>query len=770
MMNEDYGWVKTYNTIAKAILGYKNKRKELLKGIYDIFKKIDIKNNYLEDKINGISYPFEDICPFTVMGIFNRNNTEANRKIFIKEFASFLNINVEIPDSFLGIPVLNGMRSWFFGRKEERRTNDINNLWDMFEIALQYVDDKSQINKDKFIKLYDTVVQQPCVKWNLTMGLYWINAEEYLTLDGNSREYIVSELKLADKLNNIPSGIKYLNMAEKCKDIFSDEKYGVHSFYEMSYNAWINSNKDDNIYWLGGATYSVGDVSQDFINNGVYAIDFGNEDISNIVSNQLQLKEWINSLESNTAKKTFELFCQMKRGDTIAIKAAYAKGSVSMVRIKAIGIILDSVADGYQYDEHLGHTIPVEWEVVTPNIDYELGGYMKTIHMVTKKQDIDAIFGSKENPNDVNDYYSEIISALKSLDGKAMLKDICDEIEKKDILPNIHTTNSWRNIVNAYMQYKCSDSPKYQGKEDLFTWDKETRIWGLRNQATADKYTEADFLNDIYMKPQKYELLKTLLLEKKNIILQGAPGVGKSYLAQKLVYSIMGVCDTSRVCMIQFHQSYSYEDFIEGYRPTAEGGFELKEGVFKEFVGKAKNDPENKYFFIIDEINRGNLSKIFGELMLLIENDKRNEKYKMTTTYGSRNFYVPENIHIIGLMNTADRSLAMLDYALRRRFSFITIDPAFDNDKFIADITRNDIELGKTILSQMTKLNQAIKDDLGAGYRIGHSYFCNCDNHTIEWYERILRYEILPLLEEYWFDNEEKYKAHKKELLPNDSD
>lgn len=371
-------------------------------------------------------------------------------------------------------------------------------------------------------------------------------------------------------------------------------------------------------------------------------------------------------------------------------------------------------------------------------------------------------------------YYTAIVGALKELGGKGLWRKICDKIEETDELPNIHTTKSWRNVVNAYMQYKCSDSPKFQGKEDLFSWDKKTKTWGLRDFndiPNFEPYTKDDFLRDIYMLEPKYDALVALIKLKKNVILQGAPGVGKSYLAQKLAYSIMGIQDSNRVGMIQFHQSYSYEDFIEGYRPKHdEDGFELRDGVFKEFISKAKSNPTEDFYYIIDEINRGNLSKIFGELMLLIENDKRSEKYKMTTTYGSRNFYVPENIHIIGLMNTADRSLAMLDYALRRRFSFVNIEPAFNNPDFISYIKRDGSELGDKITKQMTALNNDIEKDLGVGFKIGHSYFCNCNAITKEWYENILKYDIIPLLEEYWFDNEGKLRNYKKELLPNDTD
>ena len=280
-------------------------------------------------------------------------------------------------------------------------------------------------------------------------------------------------------------------------------------------------------------------------------------------------------------------------------------------------------------------------------------------------------------------------------------------------------------------------------------------------------YTKDDFLNEVFMDDKEYSKLRALLLNKKNIILQGAPGVGKTFSAKRLAYSIMGVKDESRIEFIQFHQNYSYEDFMMGYRPNDDGGFELKKGVFYKFCKRAQNDPENDYFFIIDEINRGNLSKIFGELLMLIERDYRNTEIKLA--YNDETFCVPDNLYIIGMMNTADRSLAMIDYALRRRFSFFEMKPGFNTEGFKKYQEAIGDERFDKIIDAVVALNQQItKDDsLGSGFCIGHSYFCTSKPTDIDeiWLENIIEYDIKPMLREYWFDKDSKYNTEVEKLL-----
>ena len=329
----------------------------------------------------------------------------------------------------------------------------------------------------------------------------------------------------------------------------------------------------------------------------------------------------------------------------------------------------------------------------------------------------------------------------------------CKDISSEDFL-------CWGGVANFnYANLLETNSKDDNKNKEEYTIKKE------QTHITAEKYGKSSFLKDVYVQEEIYDILKNLLLTKKNLVLQGAPGVGKTYSATRLAYSIIGFKDESKIEMIQFHQNYSYEDFIMGYKPNGDGGFELKQGVFYNFCKKAARDPNEKYFFIIDEINRGNLSKIFGELLMLIENDYRGRNIRLA--YCDELFSVPSNLYIIGMMNTADRSLAMIDYALRRRFSFYEMNAGFDSDGFKKYQKKLNSKSFDKVIDAIKNLNNTIlKDDtLGTGYCIGHSYFSNWDSFDKNRLENVVLYDVIPMLKEYWFDNGTKLKDESSKLL-----
>lgn len=350
--------------------------------------------------------------------------------------------------------------------------------------------------------------------------------------------------------------------------------------------------------------------------------------------------------------------------------------------------------------------------------------------------------------NDGKSIYFEktegLTSPIEYLDLKA-----CPELEKMEffVQPNGSLFKLTKGEFDFIMDIIRDDNPLKQA------------------DASIQKYTKEDFLNKVYMTEERYDVLEALLRNKKNLILQGAPGVGKTFTAKKLAYAMMGAVDDSRIEMVQFHQNYSYEDFIMGYRPDG-ADFKLTDGIFYRFCQTAANHPDKEFFFIIDEINRGNMSKIFGELLMLIEKDYRGTK--ATLAYSGMPFSVPENLYIIGMMNTADRSLAMIDYALRRRFSFFEMEPGFNSEGFTKYQNGFANETFNALIDQIKALNKEITDDksLGRGFQIGHSYFCGREEAgcTDEWMRSVVEFDILPMLGEYWFDEPDKISRWEKNL------
>lgn len=304
-----------------------------------------------------------------------------------------------------------------------------------------------------------------------------------------------------------------------------------------------------------------------------------------------------------------------------------------------------------------------------------------------------------------------------------------------------------------------------------------TRAINLAEPTPTVAYTVDAGHDGLFIPRKTFVRIIDSIRSRKNLVLQGPPGTGKTYMARRIAWCVTERKDSGLIKLVQFHQSYSYEDFVQGYRPSKSGGFKLKNGVFYNFCEQARKS-ELPHVFIIDEINRGNLSRIFGELLMLIEEDKRNKDYAVALTYSPGRFHVPENVYILGMMNTADRSLAVVDYALRRRFSFETLEPAFQTEYGRSEL-REYLEakgaepnLVARIFDRMGKLNKTIRGDkeLGAGFQIGHSYFIPADGEdpSEDWYERTVDTQIAPLLQEYWFDAPEKVETQIAKLKGDD--
>lgn len=695
-MSVNYEWIRFYSAFADKLATFEKDRKSLLQKLMKIHNDLGIKFQKLEEDDSVV-----DIDPFTVFGLFNKGQTDSSRASIIRALVKEFEIDntIKVPTAFDGVPTLNNLKAVFFGW--HRADTDIDNLWNLFRVALQYADaaDKAQAER-QFIDIYDKVILQNCIKWNITMGLFWIRPNTFVNLDSRARWFIKEFCPdLIDgnfnMIKNVPNGETYVTLSKNIARKLAKGDKEYKNFAELSYAAFVVSEKHNEMkrgqsnddtamveedanavhYWLYSPGHG-GEKWDEFYKEGVMAIGWELGDLSKF-TNKAQIKAKMQAVYNsdlsyrNDVHAVWQFAHEIKKGDVIFVKRGIyqviGRGEVES------DYIYDSLrTDGYP------NIIKVKW---THN-------------------------GIWQHP------------------GKAVTKTLTD--------------------ITQYTEYVKKLNALFETSQEEELEEKEI-IYPL--------YSPEDFLDDVYMSEEDYNTLTDLLATKKNVILQGAPGVGKTYTAKRLAYSIMGVQDPEKVMTVQFHQSYSYEDFIMGYRPTESGGFQIHHGPFYNFCKRAEEDGDNDYFFIIDEINRGNLSKIFGELFVLLEADKRS-KVKMQLLYADEKFSVPENVYIIGMMNTADRSLAMLDYALRRRFAFFELKPAFFNEKFIEYRMRlNNLKFDR-LINAVISLNDVISSDetLGEGFRIGHSYFCNFKEVNEKRLSNIIEYELIPMLKEYWFD------------------
>lgn len=571
----NFKWIPFYEEIAAKLEEYRDRRSDLVAGIHEIASRI-AGVTPLSDKFHdGSRADLADICPFTVIGIFNRGNTDTNRKKIAGELAKFLGVTEPVPDSFEGIPILNNQRSWFFGYSHRRQAEDIDLLWDIFVQGLAFADsgiNDPQVRED-FKNAYDRATHCYGVAWNLTIGLYWIRPQSFVTLDKLSQNYIDKRLNIAIGRNGpkrLCNATDYLKVVDQLNSSFQESDYPVHSFPALSLAAW-------------------------------------------------RYEDSKTSANLNATEPDLE-------GDA---------------------------------EDEVDQIAPVSQAVVKIAADYTI--------------------------NDI-------------------LNDGC--------------------------------------------------------------FIAQDQLHNIIER----------LRDKKNIILQGPPGTGKTWLAKRLAYALMGKRDESKVKAVQFHPNVSYEDFIRGWRPKGDGKLDLIDGVFMQVINAAKHDDQSIYVIVIEEINRGNPAQIFGEMLTLLEADKRDQREALELSYkreGELGVYIPKNVYVIGTMNIADRSLALVDLALRRRFAFIDVKPTFGSRwlNWVSDNNGADIERLKLIEERISQLNKTLAEDpsLGPQFQVGHSYVTPPSSMKISdtglWFKQVVETEIEPLLNEYWFDAADTARKAKQKLL-----
>ena len=712
--NTVFEWVDAYKGFAQGLISYRKDREELVKRIKAAFEKSEIRF----PKLDSSEENFVDIDPFTLFGLFNKNSQKEESRIAVfSALAKELEIKCDIPRSFNGIPVLNSQNATYyhFVGDPVRNDEDFDQLWNLFEAALRYANEPSNRKREMISQYFDYCIQ---MKGNgnskITMGLYWIAPETFLNLDSRNEWYIYESGKIPeDVVKTLPEieakipAEYYFDIVEKITAYLESEKSELKDFNELSYEAWR--------------------YSQEVNDQKKAAVKKQNADMGDALadSDVQQQRYWIYSPGNNAEK--WDLY--------------YEKG--------IMGIGWGQIGDLTQYEtkDDMKQAMKAKINPTKPykNAAHATWQFVKEMHVG------DIVFVKKGMYKIVG---RGIVESDYYYDGT--VEDNFNNLRKVRWLDH----GEWDHPGQAVMK-TLTNITRYtdyvEKLKDMFAGDTDVADDDETIEIAYPSYSPELFMEEVYMEPESYETLTELITEKKNVILQGAPGVGKTYAAKRLAYSMIGSKNKERVMMIQFHQSYSYEDFIEGLRPSQSGsGFEIKKGAFLEFCDVARDDIDNDYFFIIDEINRGNISKIFGELFMLIEEDKRGNELRLL--YSGDKFSVPKNVYIIGMMNTADRSLALLDYALRRRFAFYDMSPGFKTEGFKKYREGFLNTKFNKLIACVEQLNDVIKGDesLGEGFCIGHSYFCNKKQVGDKVLSNIVEFELIPLLKEYWFDDPAK--------------
>ena len=811
-----FTWIPFYKEFAQKLLQFRSNRKPLVDWIYSNIDGSLIK--HFKDAPDGRRVP--DTDPFTVMAIINRGIAYDKKVELCKKFKNYLNISVPAPQDFSGVPEVNNMLSNFMAFEVDREDGDIDRLWNVFECAVLDKDIEKAydaLNGQYLIK-YNITMGLFWARPDKYLALDGNNKAKLVSLgiatfDGKFVPYKKYEGIMKRLDEKIQSGtIDCANYAE-----FS---YGAYVQNEGASKRDLPKD-GSKTYWL----YSPGEKASKWplcTSAGLMCIGWdAMGDLSEYASRE-EMRDAVKKHYStdgsavNDSLAVWQFANEMKPGDIVFAKRGMSK-IIGRGIVESDYIFNDNLTD-FKHIRKVKWTNVGEWDAIGKNA-------MKTLTNITPYTDYveklnQLIDGINEQPAETTDkQYWWLVGNPKiwSLSGMKVGEEqqytlYNENGNKRKVFQNFLDANvgdvvigyestPTKQIVNLLTISKSSDGQtiSFKNTETLPTpidFSTLKSIPGLENmeymknqqgsffKVTADeydiimelvrgdnpipkqekkeKYTKSNFLDEVFVSFKDYEKLENLLLRKKNLILQGAPGVGKTFAAKRLAYAIMGEKDESRIMQVQFHQNYSYEDFVMGYKPNDEGGFELKNGIFYRFCKRAAADSDNKYFFIIDEINRGNLSKIFGELLMLIENDYRDKPIQLA--YKDEAFAVPDNLYIIGMMNTADRSLAMIDYALRRRFSFFEMKPGFESPQFSEYINKMlDPHLNK-LVEAIINLNKVIEcdDSLGSGFCIGHSYLCNLGYRYD--LENIVEYDIIPMLREYWFDNDNLFNQEAQKL------
>ena len=691
-MNEaTFIWNEIYEEFATKLLEYKNDRKNLISKLQNVYEEIDMKLSKMES--NG---EILDIDPFTIFGLFNKGITDDNRKRILGEIAKQFNLKNKVPFSFEGIPLVNNLRSTFFNFAEERGENDINNLWEVFESAIRYADNPTQGNKLKIESTYNNVIKQKGIQWNITMGLYWIRPNTYINLDSKNREFIIKQkilpeqfIKEVNQFKNVPNGEQYIQLCDLLLEKIKDGQYGYRDFKELSFIAYERNMSVDTVTQHNTQ-------NTDIAKNTILYGPPGTGKTYNTVMYAVAIIE----------NKKLE---EIKKENYTEVIDRYNK-------YKEDGLIeFTTFHQSYGYEEFIEGIKPV-------------------------------IHSDEEDETDIQ--YEVVPGLFKKfcdIAGKPILrKEKCDiGINESPTIWKISLEGSGENSTRT----ECMKNEHIRIGYDEYGREITNLFKGAAGRHILNYFINDMSIGDIVMSCYDCNTIDAIG------VVTGEYEWHDEYPEYKRLRKVNWIVKGIKENIIKINNG------IKLSSPTL---YKLKINLYDvmDIIKKYSNDvieleEKKNHVFIIDEINRGNISKIFGELITLIEPTKRigqTEGQKVRLPYSQKLFGVPNNVYLIGTMNTADRSIATIDTALRRRFNFKEMLPDEEvlDGIYVEDVSIKDIFI---------KMNKRITVLFDREHTLGHAYFLPLkDAPTIETLANIFENSIIPLLQEYFYEDYEKIR------------
>lgn len=665
-MSEQFKWINFYTEFATKLKSYHEDRKALIQKIQNVYASIGKTLPKLERDNQPV-----DIDPFTVFGLFNKGIAKDNRIAILEGIKTEFDVSAEVPNDFEGIPVLNNQKATFYQFIGDRNENDINHLWDVFDAALALTEKDGEANRISFSEAYNKVRSQKGIRWNITMGLYWIRPYQFINLDSRNRKFmknpeymsaaVVKEMA-AMKEKEVPTAEKYLEVCDKCMAVIQSGEYQYKSYPELSYMAWRVSEEVNR--------------SEEQEEEDATAEDAAKEEPIQ------QFKGYRNPFSA-----------MLINSKNLIFHGAPGTGKTYLAKEIAADIISNGDIKNYS-DLSEEQKQQVEFVQFHPNYDYT-----------------DFVEGLRPKVND---------------DG-TMGFELRDGIFKKFVA-----------------RARKNDEDSRKSKETI---EKEESV-----QAAME-----DFFLSIEPGMEPFETVKkskfTITRVDERHINISIPGNAKTDKLALNIDEVRKMLESDK----EFKQVKDVTDFFGKNYATQNYSYDF--AIYKEIKKKnggaskvkAKTTELKKYIFIIDEINRGEISKIFGELFFAIDPGYRGRAGEISTQYANlhddpdEKFYIPENLYIIGTMNDIDRSVDSFDFAMRRRFRFVELK-ADEHLEMLAALENEELEAEAK--RRMTALNKEIADveDLNENYQIGASYFLKLKTLT---FDQLWTDYLQPLLREY---------------------